>query len=353
MEIVVDLRNVTKRFGDFVAVSNVSFKVKRGEFFSLLGPSGCGKTTTLRMISGFEKTSEGEIYIRGKSMKDIPPFMRPTNLVFQNLALFPHKNVYDNIAFGLRMKKVPKDEVQKKVKEMLRIVRLPGVEKRKIRQLSGGEQQRIALVRALVNQPEVLLLDEPLGPLDLKLRQEMQEELKRIQREVGTSFIYVTHDQGEALNMSDRVAVMNEGKIEQIGTVTEVYEKPKTRFVARFIGDSNLIEGTYIDSIVKAKGLEVKVGPCPLINNDSPALVVIKPEKIFIGRNLEGLDNIFDGQIEDVSYVGHDVTYKVALEEDFCLKVLAQNVNGRFFKPRERLKVGWKIENCCVLRQRL
>ncbi|MEM3514100.1 MAG: ABC transporter ATP-binding protein, partial [Candidatus Hadarchaeum sp.] len=255
MKIDVEVKNVTKKFGEVIAVDNISFTVEKGQFFSLLGPSGCGKTTTLRMICGFETPTEGEIFIDGKPMTNVPPYKRPTNLVFQNLALFPHMNVYDNIAFGLRIKKVPEPEIQKRVKEMLELVRLPGYEKRKISQLSGGEKQRIAIVRALVNRPAVLLLDEPLGPLDLKLREEMVVELKRIKREVGTTFIYVTHDQGEALTMSDKIAVMNKGKIVQMGTPLEIYERPNSKFVADFIGGTNFFEGRYRDGVVEVDKL--------------------------------------------------------------------------------------------------
>ena len=343
MKIDVELKNVTKRFGDVVAVDDVSFRVGKGEFFSLLGPSGCGKTTTLRMIAGFEKPTEGEVYIGGELMTEVPPFRRPTNLVFQHLALFPHLNVHDNIAFGLKIKKLPKDEIQKKVEEVLNLVRLPGYQKRKIKQLSGGEQQRIAIVRALVNEPTVLLLDEPLGPLDLKLREEMVVELKRIQREVGTTFIYVTHDQGEALTMSDRIAVMKGGKTLQIGTPTEIYERPRCNFVADFIGQSNLFEGSYGEGVVEVAGLgRIIVEPEPQVPDKSSVLICAKPEKISIGRTLKGLDNIFDGEVKETYYQGRVTTYTVLLENGSLITIVAlgSGVKG-IFKSGEKVKVGW------------
>ena len=231
-EVDVQLDRVTKRFGDFTAVDDLSLGIERGEFFALLGPSGCGKTTTLRMIGGFEGTSEGTISLGGTDVTDLPPFKRNVNTVFQNYALFPHLNVYENIAFGLRRRKVAEGEVRPQVEFMLKLVDLPGYEKRKPSELSGGQQQRVALARALINNPQVLLLDEPLGALDLKLRKQMQVELKRIQSEIGITFIFVTHDQEEAMTMADRIAVMRAGKIEQLGAPEELYERPATEFVA-------------------------------------------------------------------------------------------------------------------------
>lgn len=351
MKIDVELKNVTKKFGDVVAVNDVSFKVGKGEFFSLLGPSGCGKTTTLRMISGFEKPTEGEVYIRGELMTDVPPFKRPTNLIFQNLALFPHMNVYDNISFGLKIKKLPENEIQRKVDEMLSLVRLSGYEKRKIKQLSGGEQQRVAIVRALVNEPTVLLLDEPLGPLDLKLREEMVVELKRIQREVGTTFIYVTHDQGEALTMSDRIAVMKDGRVLQIGTPMELYERPKSGFTADFIGRSNLFEGSYADGVVEVDDLgTIVVEPEPRVSDKRSVLICIKPEKISIGRKLKGLDNVFDGEAKETYYQGRVTTYKVLLENDSLITVVAPSTGVKgIFRSGEKVKVGWTKEDAKLI----
>ncbi|MFN7151863.1 MAG: ABC transporter ATP-binding protein [Microthrixaceae bacterium] len=241
---VIRLDGVSKRFGDYVAVESADFDIAEGEFFSMLGPSGCGKTTTLRMIAGFEQPTSGRILLHGDDVSRTPPYRRDVNTVFQNYALFPHMNVFDNVAFGLRNKKTPKDVVQQRVMELLEVVRLPDMAERRPTQLSGGQQQRIALARALVNLPKALLLDEPLGALDLKLREVMQLELKRIQREVGITFIFVTHDQEEALTMSDRIAVMTKGRVDQIGTPTEIYHHPATAFVAGFIGTANLLPVT-------------------------------------------------------------------------------------------------------------
>jgi spermidine/putrescine transport system ATP-binding protein len=238
-EVDVRLERVSKHFHDVVAVDDLTLDINRGEFFSLLGSSGCGKTTTLRMVAGLEETTSGTIYLGGRDVTNLPPFKRNVNTVFQNYALFPHLNVYDNIAFGPRRQRMPDKDVRRRVAEMLELVRLPGYERRRPNQLSGGQQQRVALGRALINHPQVLLLDEPLGALDLKLRKQMQLELKHIQTEVGITFIYVTHDQEEAMTMSDRIAVMREGRIEQLGAPEELYEQPRTSFVAGFLGISN------------------------------------------------------------------------------------------------------------------
>src|SRR5437867_938355 len=242
-EVDIRLERVTKAFGDTIAVDDLSLDIEEGEFFSMLGPSGCGKTTTLRMIGGFEEPTFGTVYLGGRDVTDLPPYQRDVNTVFQSYALFPHLDVFENVAFGLRRKKVDKAAVKQRVKEALRLVDLPGMEHRKPTQLSGGQQQRVALARALVNEPKVLLLDEPLGALDLKLCKQMQLELKRIQHEVGITFIYVTHDQEEAMTMSNRLAVMRHGKVEQIGEPEDVYEHPRTEFVAGFLGASNLLDG--------------------------------------------------------------------------------------------------------------
>src|SRR6187399_3634855 len=247
--VAIALEGVSKRFGKAEAVSDVSLEIGEGEFFSLLGPSGCGKTTTLRMIAGFEEPDEGRVILQGRDVTSVFSNRRPVNMVFQQYALFPHMSIYDNVAFGLKVKKVPRAEHAGRVKEMLRIVELEGLEKRKPRQLSGGQQQRVALARALVNSPAALLLDEPLGALDVKLRKQMQLELKAIQNDLGTTFVYVTHDQEEALAMSDRIAVMNRGRVEQIGGPREIYERPETPFVADFIGSLNALELT-VDEIV-------------------------------------------------------------------------------------------------------
>lgn len=243
-ENIIELKNITRRFEDgYIAVDNINLTIKKGEFVTFLGPSGCGKTTTLRMIAGFETPNEGEILLNGEDIRRLPPNKRPINTVFQRYALFPHYNIYDNIAFGLKLKKIPKAEIDKKVKKVLEIVDLEGFEHRKVSTLSGGQQQRIAIARALVNEPKILLLDEPLGALDLKMRKEMQIELKKMHEELGITFIYVTHDQEEALTMSDKIVVMSEGKIHQSGTPEDIYNEPKDAFVADFIGESNIFNG--------------------------------------------------------------------------------------------------------------
>ncbi len=287
----IDLAGVAKEFrsgGEVVAaVRSMDLSIAVGEFFSLLGPSGCGKTTTMRMIAGFEEPTEGTIFLHGRDVTDVPPNKRDVNMVFQSYALFPHISVFENVAFGLHRRRVAKDEITKRVGDMLEVVGLAGREHRRPRELSGGQQQRVALARALVNNPRALLLDEPLGALDLKLRQAMQVELKRIQREVGITFVYVTHDQGEALTMSDRIAVMNDGLIEQLGSPTEIYEHPATRFVAGFIGTSNLLTGTA--SRISGTDAVIEVGPderivVPVrglpVTEGSTLELTVRPEKI-------------------------------------------------------------------------
>ena len=247
VENIIELKNLCKSYDELTILDNFSLNIKKNEFLTLLGPSGCGKTTTLKIIAGFEYADDGKVIFEGKDINNTPPYQRPVNTVFQKYALFPHMNIYENIAFGLRIKKLPKEEIDRKVKEMLKLVALEGYENRKVDSLSGGQQQRIAIARALVNEPKVLLLDEPLGALDLKLRQEMQIELKRMQQKLGITFIFVTHDQEEALSMSDTIVVMNKGKIQQMGTPEDIYNEPKNSFVARFIGESNIFDGIMLD----------------------------------------------------------------------------------------------------------
>jgi spermidine/putrescine transport system ATP-binding protein len=310
----LELREVVKRFGDVTAVDRISFAVGASEFFSLLGPSGCGKTTTLRMLAGFEVPSEGRVLINGKDASTLPPYRRDTNLVFQSYALFPHMTVAQNVAFGPERKKLSKTEVVRRVGEVLEAVRLQGYADRYPRELSGGQQQRVALARALANRPAVLLLDEPLGALDLKLREEMQFELKRIQREVGISFVYVTHDQGEAITMSDRIAVMNEGRVEHLGTPEEVYLRPASVFVAAFIGQASLIPVRVISR--EARGWRVRLpgqgdaivsGGSPALVVDSAGFLVLRPEHLSLtaeggpngraGMAVKVLEETFQGSV--------------------------------------------------------
>ncbi len=284
--VAISVENVSKRFGDVTAVDDVSLEIREGEFFTMLGPSGCGKTTTLRMIAGFEEPTEGRILLRGADVTDVPANRRNVNMVFQHYALFPHMSVYENVAFGLKLKKLPKDEVRERVLEMLEKVELGGMENRRPQQLSGGQQQRVALARALVNRPAALLLDEPLGALDVKLRKQLQLELKRIQHEVGTTFVYVTHDQEEALSMSDRIAIMNRGVVEQVGSPREIYERPSTTFCADFIGSLNAIALT-VDSVDDGMATAsfgergvVRVPTDGGIERGRPVRVALRPERI-------------------------------------------------------------------------
>jgi spermidine/putrescine transport system ATP-binding protein len=304
----VRLENVTKRFDDVVAVDDLSLEIERGSFFALLGPSGCGKTTTLRMIGGFEEPTEGTIYLGDEPVSGTPPYKRDVNTVFQSYALFPHLNIFENVAFGLRRKGVSKGDVRGRVFSILELVGLSGFEKRKPRQLSGGQQQRVALARALVNKPRVLLLDEPLGALDLKLRKQMQLELKAIQNDVGITFIHVTHDQEEAMTMADGIAIMNAGKIDQLGTPSELYEQPKTAFVAGFLGISNLLSGTVSGpgTVRLDEGTEVRLPPEALNGRTGKVAVGVRPEKIRVGHAEE---NRLTGRLLETAYVGVATQY--------------------------------------------
>ena len=302
-ENIIELKHITKVYSDngFKAVDDFNLEVKRGEFVTFLGPSGCGKTTTLRMIAGFELPSSGEILLDGRNIAHLPANKRPINTVFQRYALFPHMNIYENIAFGLKLKKLPKEEIRKKVKHVLAMVDLEGFEDRKIATLSGGQQQRIAIARALVNEPEILMLDEPLGALDLKMRKEMQLELKNMHDQLGITFIYVTHDQEEALTMSDKIVVLSEGKIQQIGTPEDIYNEPKNAFVADFIGESNIIDGIMLrDCFVEFAGAQfdcVDKGFAP----NEPVDVVVRPEDVKVVGEGQGQ---LSGMVESVTFKG-------------------------------------------------
>ena len=307
---IIELRHISKVYSDngFKAVDDFNLEVKRGEFVTFLGPSGCGKTTTLRMIAGFEMPTSGEILLNGEDISQLPANKRPINTVFQRYALFPHMNIYDNIAFGLKLKKLPKEEIRKKVKRVLDIVDLEGFENRKISTLSGGQQQRIAIARALVNEPEILMLDEPLGALDLKMRQEMQLELKHMHDELGITFIYVTHDQEEALTMSDKIVVLSEGKIQQIGTPEDIYNEPQNAFVADFIGESNIFKG------IMTGHMKVRFCGGEFMGMDDVAEgtlvdVVVRPEDVIITKPEDG---IIEGEVVSVIFKG--MHYEVTVE---------------------------------------
>jgi spermidine/putrescine transport system ATP-binding protein len=306
----VRLENVTKRFDDVVAVDDISLEIERGSFFALLGPSGCGKTTTLRMIGGFEEPTAGTIYLGDEPVSGKPPYKRDVNTVFQSYALFPHLTIFENVAFGLRRKGVRKNDLRGRVLSILELVGLSGLDRRKPRQLSGGQQQRVALARALVNKPRVLLLDEPLGALDLKLRKQMQLELKAIQHDVGITFIHVTHDQDEAMTMADGIAIMNAGKIEQLGAPADLYERPQTAFVASFLGISNLLPGSVTgpDSVRLDEGTEVRVPREALDGRTGRVAVGVRPEKIRIGHAEE---NRLTGRLLETAYVGVATQYVI------------------------------------------
>ncbi|WP_428119663.1 ABC transporter ATP-binding protein [Candidatus Poriferisodalis sp.] len=311
----VELRDISKRFGDVVAVDSVDLQIADGEFFALLGPSGCGKTTTLRMIAGLDIPSEGNLLIHGEEVASSPPDRRPVNTVFQAYALFPHMTVAQNIAFGLNMRGIRGSEADRQVGEATALVQLEGMEHRRPSQLSGGQQQRVALARALVNHPKVLLLDEPLGALDLKLRQEMQVELKILQREVGITFVFVTHDQEEALAMSDRVGVMSQGRLLQVGTPAEVYEHPASRFVADFIGRTNLLEGVVESPSTVRLHAGAVVAAQSNLAAGTPATLSVRPEQVRLHRLGEAPAGApcLDGVILDVTYLGHAFVYTVSI----------------------------------------
>jgi len=352
----VRLVDVVKEFAEVRAVDGISLEIPRGSFFALLGPSGCGKTTTLRMIGGFEEPSEGRIFLGDRDVVGLPPYKRDVNTVFQSYALFPHMTVTQNVAFGLERRKIGKTEVRARVREVLELVDLAGRGERKPRQLSGGQQQRVALARAIVNNPRVLLLDEPLGALDLKLRKQMQIELKQIQREVGITFVYVTHDQEEALSMSDRIAVMESGIVKQCGEPEDVYERPGGEFVAGFIGISNLIEGTVADSDrVRIRSGEVL--PAPLPDDCETGATVhlsVRPEKIAVDEDIDEQMVSLTGRVVGRVYLGVSTQVTVALGDGAHIVALEQatyraRADDRWEEGME-IRVGWHPDNCLVLR---
>ena len=321
---IIEISNITKNFPDKVVLDDVSLKVRKGEFLTILGPSGCGKTTLLRLLAGFNSATSGEILIGGERMTGVPPHLRPVNTVFQRYALFPNYNVYDNIAFGLKLQKVDKKEIEQRVKRALRMVGMTDYEHRDVQSLSGGQQQRVAIARAIVNRPQVLLLDEPLAALDLKMRKDMQMELKEMHRTLGITFVYVTHDQEEALTLSDTIVVMNEGKIQQIGSPTDIYNEPCNAFVADFIGESNILNAVMVrDRVVKFMGREfecIDEGFGENVEVD----VVIRPEDVYIIRNAEAA--MFTGKVKSCTFKG--VHYEMFVETTDGYEVMIQDYNA-------------------------
>ena len=324
---IIEFKNIGKSFGDKCVLDDISFYVKKGEFLTLLGPSGCGKTTLLRLLAGFGNTDKGEILINGENITDVPPHERPVNTVFQRYALCPHLDVYENIAFGLKLHKVPTDEIDTKVRKVLKMVSMTDYEDRDVESLSGGQQQRVAIARAIVNQPTVLLLDEPLAALDLKMRKDMQIELKEMHKKLGITFIYVTHDQEEALTLSDTIVVMNEGKIQQIGTPTDIYNEPQNSFVADFIGESNILNGKMVkDRVVEFAGHQfdcVDEGFGENVDVD----VVVRPEDIYIMNKVEG--GQFSARVKSCTFKG--VHYEMFVETDKGYELMIQDYNA--FEP--------------------
>ncbi len=359
----VDVRlvQVVKAFGDILAVDHIDLEVMDGEFFSLLGPSGCGKTTTLRMIGGFEQPTSGLIELQGQDVTWLAPYQRNVNTVFQNYALFPHLSIFENVAFGLRRKGVKGDEVRSRVAAMLKLVQLEGYERRRPTQISGGQAQRVALARALINRPAVLLLDEPLGALDLKLRKQMQIELKRIQQEVGITFIYVTHDQEEAMTMSDRIAVMNKGRYEQLADPATLYERPTTEFVAGFLGVSNLLSGLLEGgaddyAVIRLDDGSVVRVPRASVRGSGRIRVGVRPEKIRIndaGATTPDGHNRLAGTVRDASYMGVSTQYQVETSDGKRVTVYEQNVGratrSELWAPGETVQLSWSPDHTFVI----
>ncbi|WP_375474251.1 ABC transporter ATP-binding protein [uncultured Nostoc sp.] len=356
----VELRNVFKFFNQEPAVNGIDLDVRQGEFFSILGPSGCGKTTTLRLIAGFEIADAGKVFIQGQSMTNVPPYRRPVNTVFQSYALFNHLNVWNNIAFGLRLKKIPKSKIEARVQEALKLVKMESLRSRFPSQLSGGQQQRVALARALVNRPTVVLLDEPLGALDLKLRKEMQVELSNLHKDLGLTFVMVTHDQEEALSLSDRIAVMNQGKIEQVGTPSQIYERPCTSFVADFIGDTNLFSGEIVAVDSSNIKISTKMGLSIVISRaeDTPTelsqavVVSVRPEKIQLSLYPPNLPvNCFEGRLVNVMYLGTHVNYVMELTNGISINVLQPNIFGTLPDRDTPIYAWWAETDCLAISQ--
>jgi putrescine transport system ATP-binding protein len=356
----IRIERVTKRFGDLAAVDEVSLDIYRGEIFCLLGASGCGKTTLLRMLAGFEQTSGGRILIDGIDMAGVPPYHRPANMMFQSYALFPHMSVEQNVAFGLKQERLGRDEIARRVAEMLEIVKLRGFERRKPHQLSGGQRQRVALARALIKRPKVLLLDEPLGALDKKLREHTQFELLNVQHRLGVTFVVVTHDQEEAMTLASRIGVMNQGRIVQVGTPREIYESPRTRFVAEFIGSVNTFEGRITEResdrmIVESAELGVPLHVRQGTEAADGAVVwtAVRPEKMRLTRERpESVYNCAHGVVTDVAYLGDTSTYLVQLESGKTLRTMEPNAareSAARLARNERVWVSWHESSCVVV----
>lgn len=352
---IVSIQNVTKRFGETLAVDNLSIDITEGELVTLLGPSGCGKTTLLRIIAGLEEATSGRVEIAGQDMEGFPPHKRPVNMVFQKYALFPHLDVFENICFGLRLKRLTEDEIDKKVRRMLELVRLPGFEHRRTAQLSGGESQRVALARALVMEPKVLLLDEPLGALDLKIRRQLEIELKRIHAELGTTFLYVTHDQGEAMTVSDHIAIMNAGRLVQVGTPQETYNNPNCTFCASFLGESNMLVGrvtgfTAESTLVNVEGVVIAARLNKEAEEGQTVSLLIRPEVLWVGPDREGHDNSLQGKLIDVTFLGSSVVYRIDTNGEKPLQVeQAVKAGTRLFRRGDAVAVSWSARDTLVL----
>ena len=354
---IVSLMNVDKLYGDNHVVKNMNMNIAEGEFLTLLGPSGCGKTTTLRMISGFEMPSSGTIKVQGERVDKKEPYQRDVNTVFQNYALFPNMNVYDNVAYGLRVKKVPKNEIRERVMEALKMVQLEGFEKRRITQMSGGQKQRVAIARAIINRPKVLLLDEPLGALDLKLRKQMQIELKRLQKKLGITFVYVTHDQEEALTMSDRIAIINQGRIEQLAAPKDIYEHPKTKFVASFIGETNLLDAMVlsVDGDKAVIGTEVgkatvMIDPKKKIKVSDGVAVSIRPENMKFSKTpVEGFS--IKGVVKEQIFVGNLIKMMITLNDGTEIRINRFDADD-LAENGELLYLYWDLSKGVVIKEK-
>lgn len=356
---MIELYNVTKNFGEMTAVNGIDLRVREGEFLTFLGPSGCGKTTTLRMIAGFEQPSGGKIMIDGKECENLPPNLRDVNTVFQNYALFPHLSIRDNIAFGLKLKKLPKAQIEEKVNRMIKLIKLEEHMNKKPSQLSGGQKQRVAIARSLVNEPKVLLLDEPLGALDLKLRKEMQIELKHLQRELGITFVYVTHDQEEALTISDRIAIMHNGNIEQLGTAEDIYERPRTKFAADFIGETNLLHGMVVEG--NSEYSKVNLGDSIITVCDSEkryvggkdVYVSIRPENVHFADYLTDFSeekyNVLEVNYEEEVYIGNLRRHLLKTDKGEPIRITRFTRKDEHFERGQRVRICFSKKRCILV----